>query len=127
MDEPGKTTIQPGGVTADLWHVVSQFRWRIGAALLFLVTAKVATVGVPLVLKRIIDAFSQAGHLARLPAYLLAGYALLRFLSTLFNELRDLLFARVTVQRHDRLQHRLRPPRQRAGRDRGGRPRRPRA
>jgi ATP-binding cassette subfamily B protein len=97
MDNTGKTTIPSGGVTADLWHVVSQYRWRIGVAMAFLVTAKIATVAVPLVLKRIIDAFSQPGNLAALPVYLLAGYALLRFLSTLFNELRDLLFARVTL------------------------------
>ncbi len=74
------------------------YRWRIGAALLCLITAKVATVAVPLVLKRIIDAFGAPGDLARLPLYLLAGYALLRFLSTLFNELRDLLFSRVTLR-----------------------------
>jgi len=97
MDNTGKTTTPSGGVSADLWHVVSQYRWRIGVAMAFLVTAKVATVAVPLVLKRIIDAFSQPGNLAAPPVYLLAGYALLRFLSTLFNELRDLLFARVTL------------------------------
>lgn len=85
-------------IAADLWQVVAMYRWRIVAAVLCLVTAKVATVAVPLVLKRIIDAFSDPGELARLPLYLLAGYALLRFLSTLFNELRDLLFARVTLR-----------------------------
>jgi ATP-binding cassette subfamily B protein len=86
------------GVAAELWHIVSDYRWRILAALVFLVTAKVATVAVPLLLKRIIDAFAAPGQLAQLPVYLLAGYALLRFLSTLFNELRDLLFARVTLR-----------------------------
>lgn len=62
--------------------------------MVFLVTAKVATVAVALLLKRIIDAFAAPGQLAQLPVHLLAGYAILRFLSTLFNELRDLLFAR---------------------------------
>ncbi len=66
--------------------------------MLCLLTAKVAAVAVPLILKRIIDAFAQPGELARLPLYLLAGYALVRFLGTLFNELRDLLFARVTLR-----------------------------
>ena len=84
--------------TDDLKQVLLQYRWRILLALLCLITAKVATVAVPLLLKRIIDAFSVPGELARLPLYLLAGYALLRFLSTLFNELRDLLFARVTLR-----------------------------
>lgn len=91
---------QPPGerrITAELWDVVSRYRWRIIAAFAFLVTAKVATVAVPLVLKRIIDAFAVPGNLARLPIYLLAGYAVLRFASTLFNELRDLFFARVTL------------------------------
>jgi ATP-binding cassette, subfamily B, bacterial len=94
MDKPDQ---QHQRTAADLWHVLSLYRWRILVALVCLITAKVATVAVPLVLKRIIDAFSQPDELARLPIYLLAGYALLRFLSTLFNELRDLLFARVTL------------------------------
>jgi ATP-binding cassette subfamily B protein len=55
------------------------------AAILFLVIAKLAAVAVPLLLKRMIDALSQPGELARLPLYLLAGYALVRFLSTLFG------------------------------------------
>lgn len=81
----------------ELWRVLSQYRSRIAAALVFLVLAKLAAVAVPLLLKRIIDAFSEPGQLARLPLYLLVGYAVLRFASTLFNELRDLLFARVTL------------------------------
>ena len=88
----------PVPIAADIWQVLSTYRWRIGAALVCLVFAKIATVAVPLVLKRIIAAFAQPDELARLPVYLLAGYALLRFLSTLFNELRDLFFARVTLR-----------------------------
>ncbi len=82
---------------AELWAVTRHYRWRIAALVLLLIVAKVATVAVPLVLKRIIDAFSQPALPAALPIYLLAGYALLRFASTLFNEWRDLLFARVTL------------------------------
>lgn len=92
MDKRDRRTV------SDLWQVVARYRWRTLAALACLILAKVATVAVPLVLKRIIDAFAQPGPAAQLPLYLLAGYALLRFLSTLFNELRDLLFARVTLQ-----------------------------
>jgi ATP-binding cassette, subfamily B, bacterial len=84
-------------MAADLWQVLIRYRWRIVLALVCLIVAKVATVAVPLILKRIIDGFSQPALLAHLPVYLLAGYALLRFLSTLFNELRDWLFARVTL------------------------------
>src|SRR5213076_2896583 len=91
-DAGGKT-----GVTRELWHVVRLYRWRIAASLAFLVLAKIGTVAVPLILKRIIDFFSQPQQLTQLSIALLVGYALLRFLSTLFNELRDLLFAKVTL------------------------------
>ncbi len=83
-------------VMRDLWGVVSQFRWRIVIALVFLVLAKVAVVSVPLVLKRIVDELSRPEQVLVLPVVLLVGYALLRFASTLFNELRDLAFSRVT-------------------------------
>jgi ATP-binding cassette subfamily B protein len=88
---PGRT------LSAELWEVLSQYRWRIAAAVVLLIIAKLATVAVPLVLKQIIDTFSQASLPTRLPFYLLIGYAALRFASTVFNELRDLLFARVTL------------------------------
>jgi ATP-binding cassette subfamily B protein len=84
-------------LSAELWEVLSQYRWRIAVAVALLIIAKLATVAVPLVLKQIIDTFSQASLPARLPLFLLVGYAVLRFASTLFNELRDLLFARVTL------------------------------
>lgn len=87
----------PRRLGAELWGVLSEYRWRLAVSVVLLLVAKVATVAVPLVLKRIIDAFSQASLPTALPIYLLAGYALLRFSSTLFNELRDLLFARVTL------------------------------
>lgn len=85
-------------VTAELWQLLSLFKGRIACALCFLIIAKMAAVSVPLVLKRIIDAFSHVDDLTHLPFYLLAGYAALRFSSTLFNELRDVLFARVTLR-----------------------------
>ncbi|MET0857779.1 MAG: ABC transporter transmembrane domain-containing protein, partial [Telluria sp.] len=97
MESTGTFAPTPTSMTAELRHVLSLYPWRIAAAVGFLIFAKLATVAVPLVLKRIIDAFSQPSDLARLPLYLLAGYALLRFASTLFTELRDLLFARVTL------------------------------
>jgi ATP-binding cassette subfamily B protein len=85
------------GLSAELWTVLSRYRWRILVAVVLLIIAKLATVAVPLVLKQIIDTFSQASLPVRLPFYLLIGYAALRFAATLFNELRDLLFARVTL------------------------------
>jgi len=83
-------------VMRDLWSVISGYRWRIAGAMIFLILAKVASVSVPLVLKRIVDELSRPEQLAALPVFLLGGYAVLRFSSTLFNELRDLLFSRVT-------------------------------
>jgi ATP-binding cassette, subfamily B, bacterial len=83
-------------VMRDLWQVISTFRRRIAIALVFLVGAKLAVVSVPLVLKRIVDELSRPEQLLALPAAALVAYALLRFASTLFNELRDLAFSRVT-------------------------------
>jgi ATP-binding cassette, subfamily B, bacterial len=83
-------------ITRDLWRLLYNYRWRIGVAVAFLILAKVATVAVPLILKRIIDELSRPGQLLELPVYLLVGYAVVRFSSTLFNELRDLLFSRVS-------------------------------
>jgi len=82
---------------AELWGVMRANRGRVAVSIVLLLAAKVATVAVPLLLKRIIDVFSQPTLPALLPWYLLVGYALLRFASTLFNEWRDLLFARVTL------------------------------
>ncbi len=83
---------------SEMRQLLAGYAGRIAAAVLCLIVAKIATVTVPLLLKRIIDAFAQPATLAQLPIYLLAGYALVRFLATLFNELRDLLFARVTLR-----------------------------
>ena len=91
-----KPALSKVSVMRDLVKVVAPYRWRVAAAVVLLVSAKISTVLVPLLLKRIIDALSQPHMLSALPVYLLAGYALLRFSSTLFNELRDLVFSRVT-------------------------------
>nr|WP_314626875.1 ABC transporter ATP-binding protein/permease [uncultured Noviherbaspirillum sp.] len=80
----------------DMAIVIAPYRWRVLAAVMLLVLAKIATVCVPLLLKRIIDALSQPQAMTALPVYLLAGYAALRFSSTLFNEARDRVFSRVT-------------------------------
>lgn len=76
------------------------YKWRVLLALLCLVGAKLANVGVPLVLKKLVDAMSiTAAHpqaLLVLPVGLLVTYGLLRLSTTLFTELREFLFARVT-------------------------------
>ena len=75
-----------------LWH----FRGRVGVALLLLLLAKLAAVAVPLALKEVIDALGTTAGVLTVPVMLLIGYALLRFASTLFSELRDALFAKVS-------------------------------
>src|SRR5690606_141151 len=77
-------------------EVLWRFRRRVAVALVLLVIAKVFAVLVPVALKRIVDALEGGGDLLTLPAFLLLGYALLRFLAGLFTELRDIVFARVT-------------------------------
>jgi ATP-binding cassette subfamily B protein len=76
------------------------YKWRVMAALVCLVGAKLANVGVPLVLKRLIDHLSisptNPKALLVLPVAALAAYGALRFSTTLFTELREFLFARVT-------------------------------
>jgi ABC-type transport system involved in Fe-S cluster assembly fused permease/ATPase subunit len=73
-----------------------KYRGRVLLALAFLVLAKVANVGVPLVLKDIVDALDINGHEELLlPLSFLLMYGLLRLASSLFNELRDAVFARV--------------------------------
>jgi ATP-binding cassette subfamily B protein len=76
------------------------YKWRVLAALLCLVGAKMANVGVPLVLKKLIDALtinpSSPHALLVLPLGALVAYGALRFSTTLFTELREFLFARVT-------------------------------
>lgn len=73
-----------------------EFKVRVVLALSLLVLAKLANVSVPLVLKEIIDALDQPRAMLALPVLLLVGYGVLRLCSTLFGELRDAIFAKVT-------------------------------
>jgi ATP-binding cassette subfamily B protein len=83
-----------GMVLPYLW----EYRWRVSVALAFLVAAKLANVAVPLVLKEVVDGLDPSIAMLTVPAALLAAYGILRFSTTLFAELRDLIFVRV-VQR----------------------------
>ncbi|MEJ2107257.1 MAG: ABC transporter ATP-binding protein/permease [Acidiferrobacteraceae bacterium] len=75
---------------------VWEFRGRVALALLLLAGAKLANVAVPLVLKQIVDSLSHPGAVLVLPVVLLLGYGALRFSTSLFGELRDVVFAKVT-------------------------------
>ena len=72
------------------------YRWRVGAALACLVIAKVANVGVPLLLKEIVDGLDRESALLVVPLALLVAYGALRLSTTFFTELREFLFAKVT-------------------------------
>jgi len=85
-----------------------EFRGRAALALACLVLAKVANVGVPLVLKQIVDAFEgRQGQILVLPLSLLLAYGALKLGSSLFNELRDVVFARVRYRAMRRLSTRV--------------------
>ena len=73
-----------------------EFKGRVILALVLLILAKIANVSVPLVLKEIVDTLNQPQTILVLPVLLLVSYGVLRLCSTLFGELRDAIFAKVT-------------------------------
>ena len=96
------------GMLPFLW----EFRGRALFALFCLVLSKVANVGVPLVLREIVEYYERAREdpmllAAVLPVSLLLAYGLLKLASTLFNELRDVVFAKVRYRAMRRLSTRV--------------------
>ncbi len=85
------------------WYNIRQmmpFVWaykgRVLLALGCLVISKLAMVGIPVVLKYIVDILdTDVGQIATLPIVFLLAYGVLRFINSGFNELRDVIFARV--------------------------------
>jgi ABC-type transport system involved in Fe-S cluster assembly fused permease/ATPase subunit len=75
---------------------VWEFRGRVLIAIAFLAGAKLANVGIPLLLKHIVDSFSHPGKVLVLPIFLLLAYGALRLANSVFGELRDVVFAKVT-------------------------------
>ena len=88
------------GTLAKLLPYLWRYRWRVGIALAFLLAAKGANVSVPVLLKYLIDSLTiKPGDPAAVlvgPVALLAGYGLLRLSTSLFTELRELIFAKAT-------------------------------
>ena len=72
-----------------------KMRARVIWAVSFLMLAKLANVAVPLALKEIVDGLDQTNLVLILPLGMLLAYGLLRLASSLFNELRDAIFAKV--------------------------------
>lgn len=81
-----------------LFPYLWRYRGRMLLALACLVGAKLASVAVPMVFKEMIDALSGEARMLALPVMLLLLYGILRFASSLFTELREIFFARVTQQ-----------------------------
>ncbi len=107
-------TSAPHGGRQDLRNLkrmfpyIWEYRGRVLIALVSLVLAKVAVVGVPLVLKEIVDALDTAQNaMIVLPVLLFLIYGALRLSSSLFNELRDAIFARVRYHAMRRLSNQV--------------------
>ena len=92
-----------------LFPYLWQYQWRVMAALAFMIGAKVANVGVPLLLKTLVDTMSPNGGrnpiegvpavmqaVLVVPLALVIAYGLLRLSTSLFAELRELIFAKAT-------------------------------
>jgi ABC-type transport system involved in Fe-S cluster assembly fused permease/ATPase subunit len=78
-----------------LFPYLWEFRVRVVIALVLLVGAKLANVGVPLIMKEVVDSLDPRTAVLFVPLALLAAYGILRFSTTLFAELRDVVFVRV--------------------------------
>jgi ATP-binding cassette, subfamily B, heavy metal transporter len=76
------------------------YKWRVIAAITLMVGAKLANVGVPLLLKNLVDAMTiKPGDPAAIlvvPVALLVAYGALRLCTTLFTELREVVFSKAT-------------------------------
>ncbi|KUJ81631.1 ABC transporter ATP-binding protein/permease [Microbulbifer flavimaris] len=94
------------GALKTLFPYLLEFRRAVILALLCLVGAKLASVGLPFLLKHIVDDLDNAGGVAAaaaLPLGLLLAYGAVRFSSVLFGELRDTIFGRVTERAQRRI------------------------
>tara|TARA_R110000744_G_scaffold9682_24_gene30823 strand:- start:802 stop:2598 length:1797 start_codon:yes stop_codon:yes gene_type:complete len=86
-------------VVKQLWPYLLEFKRRVFIAMLCLIAAKVASIGLPFVLKHAVDTLNTPDTekaLVLVPFALIAAYGLLRLANVLFGEIRDTLFGRVT-------------------------------
>ena len=99
----GGTRTLPGPATGGDWRTIGTllpylwaYKGRVLAAIAALIAAKVANVGVPVLLKQIVDRLDPATAMLAVPLALLVAYGALRLSTTFFTELREYLFAKVT-------------------------------
>ncbi len=110
---PGQPAVEQRSDWATLKRLLPylwEYKWRVMAALAFMVAAKVANVSVPVLLKELVDAMTippgSTQALLVVPVALLLAYGALRLCTSLFTELRELVFAKATegATRHIALQ-----------------------
>lgn len=86
-------------VVRQLWPYLLEFKSRVFFAMLCLIAAKVASIGLPFILKHAVDTLNitqPSNAIVVVPFALIAAYGLLRLANVLFGEIRDTLFGRVT-------------------------------
>ena len=97
---PSSSKDNDGQTLKRLLPYLLTYKWRVTAALLFMVGAKLANVSVPLLLKNLIDNMSfkpnDPTQVLVVPVALLLGYGALRLMTSAFTELRELVFAKAT-------------------------------
>ncbi len=88
------------GVIRDLLPYLLAYKVRVFLAIACLIAAKFANLGIPLLLKQLIDTLDIKNNVATallvVPVGIIVGYGLLRFSASMFSELREALFSRVT-------------------------------
>ena len=98
--EPARSDRSDWATLRRLLPYLWPYKWRVAAALAFMIGAKVANVSVPVLLKNLVDTMTPKSDMATamlvVPIGLLAAYGLLRFSTSLFGELRELVFAKAT-------------------------------
>src|SRR5437867_7982116 len=100
--DPAIAPAQPGrgdlAVIGELLPYLRPYLGRIVLSLGLILASKVATLIVPLVLKRLVDQLNLERRLLVLPVGLLLAYGASRVGVTLFTELRQVVFARVMAR-----------------------------
>jgi ATP-binding cassette, subfamily B, heavy metal transporter len=104
QDLPPSTSSAPPTPRSDwatlqrLFPYLWRYKWRVSLALAFMVAAKMANVGVPILLKTLVDdmTITTARALLVVPVALLLAYGALRLCTSLFTELRELIFSKAT-------------------------------
>lgn len=96
MIESVRKPVRERRAIAMLWPYVRDFPGRMTVAALLLVIAKAATISVPLALAAIVDHLDQRIALLTVPIALIVAYGLLRLIGSLFGQLRDTIFERVS-------------------------------